>query len=269
MATLGINEIKWAKKHANPRINPRRSQSLPESSDDFISLLERYLQVVPYLAPETTRTTISHHDLHLDNIFVDPKSMQITCVIDWQSTSVCEPWFQQSYPRMLHPIKTAAAQKPSEDYLKGFSNLNEYYVSLTKSRNRQWWYDHNIRDRSLLIQLVSTLCGAWERNDIFSFRDSLIEITARWDEVAKHGEACPIHFTPKELEAHKDESEVLEGLYKVFNQLQNENLLPLGGMVRQESFEGALKINSYVKKMFIDTAQPESQKHLYSRIWPY
>ena len=268
MATMGINEIKWANQHAKPRINPRRSLEKPESPSYFISLLERYLQTTPFMAPQTIRTTFSHHDLHLDNIFVNPEYMQITCVIDWQSTSVCEPIFQQLFPRMLQPVQGSAADKPSEEHLKGHANL-DYYNTLTKSNNRKWWNDLNIRGRSLMTRPVSTLCGAWQRNDIFSFRNSLIELAARWEEVANDREVCPIRFTTEELEAHKEESEIIEGLSKVLHQLQDEDLLPLGGMIRQEIFQASQKINSHLKEMFIDYAPSEAQKELYSRIWPY
>ena len=265
---MGINEARWAEQHATPRINPRRSLEIPDSPIIFISLLERYLQTIPSLALETTRTTFFHHDMHLDNIFVNPESMQITNIIDWQSTSVCEPLFQQAFPRMLQPVQGSATDKPSEQNLKGCANL-DYYNNLTESRNRHRWNDLNAHDRSLLTRPVTTLCGAWQRNDIFSFRDSLIELAARWKEISKHGEVCPIEFTLEELEAHREESVAIEGLSAVLHQLQDEGLLPLGGMVQRETYEASLRINNYVKGMFIENAQSESQKEICSRIWPY
>jgi aminoglycoside phosphotransferase (APT) family kinase protein len=34
--------------------------------------------------------TLSHPDLHLDNIFVDPDTKRITHIIDWQSAVISD-----------------------------------------------------------------------------------------------------------------------------------------------------------------------------------
>ena len=121
----------------------------------------------------------------------------------------------------------------------------------------------------LLTEPLSLLCGAWSRNDVFSFRHALIHLAARWKEIAPATIPCPIQFTDHELELHSSELELVEGLGEVLHQLQNDNLIPLGGMVLRESYEQASHINDSIKEMFVDMAKSESQKVLYSRIWPY
>jgi hypothetical protein len=278
MVAMGINEIKWAKSFAKPRINKYRSLEELESPDDYISLLQRYLKLVPYLSPGPFRTSLSHPDLHLDNIFVDPDTRKITCIIDWQSAAASEPFFQHITPRMLLPVNatppnerldTVAAEPNKNADLNGFNSLSGLYQGLTRLKTKERWAAMNLHNRSLLIEPVSLLCGAWSRNDVFSFRHALIHIASRWQDIAPASTPCPIQFSDRELELHSNELELVEGLGEVLHQLQNDNLIPLGGMVLREDYEQALHVNNSVREMFVDMAESESQKALYSRIWPY
>ncbi|KAF1953158.1 hypothetical protein CC80DRAFT_420717 [Byssothecium circinans] len=293
LAGMGINEIKWVKAYGKPRINPYRSLEVSESPDEYISLLERYLQLVSHLSlgpSQTTlsrpvphlgpsRTTLSHPDLHLDNIFVDPDTKQITCIIDWQSASVSEPFFQHNIPRLLLPVgssntsnrlKASSGGSNATDDAERVPDLLSHYQHLTRLKNEQRWVEMAFSQNcSLLTKPVSLLCGAWSRNDVFSFRHALIHIAAQWEESMPATVPCPIQFTEKELELHNYEFELLEGLEEVLHELQNNNLIPLGGMVRREYYEQAVRINSTVKEMFVNMAESESQRVLFSRVWPY
>ncbi|KAF2124066.1 hypothetical protein P153DRAFT_412352 [Dothidotthia symphoricarpi CBS 119687] len=278
LTALGVNELQWAKTHAKPRTNPYQSLEALETPGEYISLLERYLQLVPHLSPGPSRTSLSHPDLHLDNIFVDPDTKQITCIIDWQSVSVSGLFFQHKIPRLLLPIrsyttrnclKTASDGSKATHDADGTSDLLRHYQHLTRLKNEQQWVAVTSPNRSLRIKPNSLLCGAWSRNDVFSFRHALINIVAHWEEITPVNAPCPIQFDPKELELHNDELEVVEGLGEVLHQLQDDNLIPLGGMVLPENYEQALHINNTVKEMFVNMAESESQRVLFSRIWPY
>lgn len=269
MAAMGINETQWAKTYAKPRINPHRSLEEPESPNEYMSLLDRYLQLVPHLSPPPLRTSLSHPDLHLDNMFVDPDTKKITSIIDWQSASVSEPLFQHSLPRLLLPVGLGTTNgqpdaAPEEGDAGKYSNrtvdLLNHYQCLTKLKNEQRWTAMNIRNKSLTTELLSSLCGAWTRNDVFSFRHALINIAAQWEEIAPATTHCPLLFTEKELELHSSELELVEGLGEVLHQLQNDNLIPLGGMVLRENYDQALHINNAVREMFVNMADSESRK---------
>jgi aminoglycoside phosphotransferase (APT) family kinase protein len=82
LTTTAINEIKWARAYAKPCINPHRSLEVPEAPDAYISLLDRYLQLILHLSPEPYPTSLFHPDLHLDNILVDSDIKIITRIID-------------------------------------------------------------------------------------------------------------------------------------------------------------------------------------------
>lgn len=60
---------------------------VPRNARRLHCLLEIYTALAPHLAPTPTSeqlNRISHPDLHLDNIFVDPETYCITSIIDWQ-----------------------------------------------------------------------------------------------------------------------------------------------------------------------------------------
>ncbi|KAF2805196.1 uncharacterized protein BDZ99DRAFT_114992 [Mytilinidion resinicola] len=123
-----------------------------------------------------------------------------------------------------------------------------------------------LHNRSLLINPVSLLCGAWSRNNVFSFRHALVHIAAQWEEIAPAAVPCPIQFTEKELELHNSEMELVEGLREVLHQLQNDNLIPLDGMVLRENYEQASRINNTVKEMFVNMAESDSHSLVFTNM---
>ena len=276
MAAVGINEIQWAKAHTKPQMSAYRSVEKPVSPDDYISLLNRYLQVAPYLSPGPFRTSLSHPDLHLDNIFVDSDTKKITCIIDWQSASVSEPFLQYRIPRMLLPVDRRSSNG-LETVAEGFgpgersnetADLLSHYQNLSRLKNEQRLAAVNLRNRSLSTDLISLLCSAWSKSYVFPFRHALIYVASRWKEIAPVTTPCPIQFTEQELQLHSSELELVEGLGEVLHQLQIDDLIPIGGMVPREGYEQASHVNNVVREMFVDMAQSEAQKALYSRIWP-
>ncbi|EEP76095.1 predicted protein [Uncinocarpus reesii 1704] len=269
-AALTINEMRWMQLHAKPRVNLYRSLDTPEYPDDYISLLKKFLQLVSLMSPDPSQTSLSHPDLHLDNIFVDPGTKKITCVIGWQAASISEPFLQQHIPRMLLPIGGSNSRSPvTPEDSNGTTDLLNYYQNLSRRKNNRWWAATGVSNHSVLIDTLRCMLGTWNKRDLFSFRHALIGIIARWQHIQQTSTPCPIDFTPSELQLHSDEMELLEGLSQVLHGLQNNNLISLGGMVLREDFEQTSAINQRVKKMFIDLVESQEQKELCSRIWPY
>lgn len=79
------NEISWIKKHACPRTNYYVSLKDSDLPEQALSVLSKYPEVAPYLIPNDPKSTANvlwHPDLHLDNVFVDPATCEITSIID-------------------------------------------------------------------------------------------------------------------------------------------------------------------------------------------
>ncbi|KAH7356964.1 hypothetical protein BKA65DRAFT_580178 [Rhexocercosporidium sp. MPI-PUGE-AT-0058] len=279
MVAMGMNEIQWTKTCAGPQMNYCRPTDTPELPEEYISLLERYLTLVPHLAPifqeELHSKTLCLRDLHLDNIFVDPDTKRITNIIDWQSTAVSEILFQYKAPSMLPPssgyksipepmpmgFRTGTGSGESEDILSR-------YQDLTRIKNPLRWAAIN-HPHKMVLQPLSLVSGAWSRNDVFSFRHALINIAARWQEIYPDSKTCPISFTDQELWLHNEEMELLEELGTVLRLLEDQNLIAVGGRVLRDDYERAQAVNTTVKEMFVDMGEDEQHKAFYEKLWPY
>lgn len=240
----------------------------PELSEDFLLLLKHYIQLAPHLIPkpsgETCVKTLSHPDLHIDNIFVDPVTRKITNISDWQSTSVSEIFLQRAFPPMLsldHDYPKIGEEQ-SQDLL-------DQYKGLTETCNPRRWTVVKDGHLSILTEPISLLCGACNREDIFPFRHALITVVANWPKLFPDSSPCPVHFTELELELHGKEMELIEGLEDIMYLRQEENLISLGGVVRPEHYEQAQCTNIRFKEMFISSAENEQQRALHERVWPY
>ncbi|KAG2414539.1 hypothetical protein HFD88_003730 [Aspergillus terreus] len=264
---IAKNELEWSRLHAKPRMNYHRSLDHPETPDDYISLLERYVAVAPYITSQTQDlpNRIAHPDLHLDNIFVDPDTNRITGIIDWQRASVSPTLFQRVSPQMLEVPRGEADERRQRE-----KELLDYYCRAVKVADPLRWEVDDDPCASFKRRLLSLVPCCWENENMFSLRNTLIEAIARWDEVTGHrGVSCPISFTDKELLQHQDEMELIEGVSAVMRQLDDAGLIPFGGMVRREDYERARQVSNHFKQEFVELAEDDRQRELHARVWPY
>ncbi|RDL38309.1 uncharacterized protein BP5553_02649 [Venustampulla echinocandica] len=281
MASVGINERLWARTHAVPRTNPYYPTDQAQSPESYVSLLDRYLQLIPYMAPAPAPTTLSHPDLHQDNIFVDPDTEEITCIIDWQSASVSEPYFQRSYPQILTPVESTAKDNDDDgkdgtesdpdvdNFLKRLPRLTNHYQTLTKQRNPQRWALMHDQNRYFLTKVVSSIPGSWTRDNGFGLCHDLVTATIDWEEVAPTGMPCPLYFTDEELTCHNRDLKVVADLAQVLEQLEQGGIIPDGGKVRADDYERALDASRSVKEWFVTRVESERERDFNSKVWPY
>lgn len=239
----------------------------PETPSDYITLLKDYMALSPYLAsyPSTELPNrISHPDLHLDNIFVDPGTNRITCIIDWQQACVSPISLQRSHPQMLELSALSHPGKGKDER----DLLSHYYNAIKESDPVRWKV---LADPLLQVKTnpISLVPGCWDREDLFSLRAALITAVAHWDAIGLHGTPCPVKFGEEELLRHQDEMDLLEGISTILHQLQNDGLIPLGGMVRPGYYDRAMELNNYFRNEFINLAENEHQRELHSKVWPY
>lgn len=152
---------------------------------------------------------------------------------------------------------------------KGGSDILNHYLNLTKIKDPWRWAVMSNPHSSVLTEPVSLVCGAWTRNDVFSLRHTLIYIVSIWEDLVPNSIPCPISFTDQELKLHGDEMDILEDLGIVIHQLNDDDLIPLGGRVPREYFEKAQAINNNAKSLLAAMEQDEQQKALYIKSWPY
>lgn len=255
---MGLNELAWVKSHATPRMNYYRSLSEPELPEDAISLLDRYVEISPYLVPqknsESSAAVLWHPDLHLDNVFVDPETHKITCILDWQSAFVAPIFFQCGIPEMFrHPSPLpdgfTIPERPenfsslSEDDQKNIERsmeseiMHKYYEAQTCKRAPHHWVALQQKSTPILRKPVWIVGGLWENRDLFFLRQSLIAIVKRWDELKLISSTnntdipCPISFPESELELHAKEDENMDGVAQILRLFRDQGILPVDGMI--------------------------------------
>ena len=148
----------------------------PETPNDYITLIKAFLRLSPFLAVSSNieqPNRISHPDLHLDNVFINPGTNRITYIIDWQQTSICPISLQQSYPQMLQLSIT-----PDSDQRSYERKLLDYYYNAVKETDPLRW--KVLTDPLLTVKtnLFSLVPGCWHREDLFSLRNALIKVVA-------------------------------------------------------------------------------------------
>ncbi|OJJ95250.1 hypothetical protein ASPACDRAFT_47994 [Aspergillus aculeatus ATCC 16872] len=263
---IAQNEIRWAQTHAKPRMNVRRSEEQLETAGEYIALLERYITLVPYLVREPhnheSSNQLSHPDLHLDNIFVNPATNNITAVIDWQHTAASPVDLHPLIPQMLEPTTAGTGE--------GNDSLRQIYFTKPKSLNpRHGWEALTEPHHKLRMKPTLLLPGCWQRDDLFSLRHAIIAVVAQWDEICQSGIKCPVDFTTHELQQHDEEMELIEGVSLVLRQIQEQGLLPLGGMVPRERYEDAQRLSQQFTNQFIALGEDAKQREILAKIWPY
>lgn len=340
---IGTNELRWARAHAKPRINPRHDLNKLEMPESFTSLLERYLALAPKLMPMKASSdpyiycrTLSHPDLRLDNIFVDPDTKTITHVIDWQFASVSEIFLQpllapflpdpdpvpDPFPPEDEPEKDAvepdleetkagaatddvgpdanelmtelttenlepdADESVPEDVqgemednpnspksIQRARYLHHNFQQLCKLQNPHRWAALNTHHLSTLIRPVEMVTTSWERRDILSFRDSMIDVVKQWDKIFASPSGapipCPIAFTPEELAVHDEQLENARGIIRMEHMLEWGGVMPRASAVPSENFELVSANNRTFKQHFVDLAENDEERRVHEMVWPY
>lgn len=123
-------------------MNYYRSCQKQELPEDGISLLMQYMDVASNLVPLSTDESTSanvlwHPDLHLDNIFVDPDTHQITRIVDWQSACVAPLFYHSNVPRLCRhprPVREGwvVSEPPTTTRLLETVTDSEVFIGLAK-----------------------------------------------------------------------------------------------------------------------------------------
>lgn len=292
---LGRNEIAYIESHAIPRMNYYRSIKTKEYPEDGLALLDKYMKVAPYLAPQLTNgagseeapssNVLMHPDLHLDNIFVDPETLQVTRIVDWQSARVAPLFYHADVPRMCAhrgPLQEGwgVPERPEDfdslsvEEQRKIDNdlesqiLHKYYEAQVYKRAPRYWSVLKNMRIPILRKPVWLVTGVWENRDLFFLRESLMSLFAHWEELVP-GVPCPINFTIEDVELHFKEEENMNGVGKMLTLFRDESVLPVDGMVEPKDYDIAQENSRKFKDIFIGLAKDDEERELFTKLWPY
>lgn len=288
---MATNEMRFIKTHARPRMNYHRSSTEPELPEEVLNLLDRYLQLAPAMVPplgtdDTHSPTLWHPDLHLDNVFVDPESKQITRIIDWQSAAVMPFFYQCGVSRMFQHPGTVAdgwalselpenydsldqSEKAKIDSDRKSETCHKYYEAETKSKNPRHWAALQLDNADVRTEPSRLVVNVWEDRDVFFLRRALLSIVEQWQDLCPESDICPVSFNEQELALHAAEEESMSNVGEILRLFRENWGLPPNGMVDPTEFDQIRTAVAELRNSFIGGADDEAERELFAKLWPY
>lgn len=246
---MGHNELAWIDSHATPRMNYYRSIHDRELPEHGVSILQKYLNVSAYLVPSSSDCPSSanvlwHPDLHLDNIFVDPDTFQITRIVDWQSACVAPLFYHSGVPKLCRhpgPVREGWVIPELPENLKDLDEdeqrriendlesetLHKYYEAQVCRRAPLYWAVLQQPTVPILRKPVWLVSGVWKNHDLFFLREALIAIAAHWDGISPDI-PCPISFGSEDIELQSKEEENINGVGQMLQIFREQGVLWMG-----------------------------------------
>ncbi|KDQ13349.1 hypothetical protein BOTBODRAFT_111670 [Botryobasidium botryosum FD-172 SS1] len=217
-------EQQWLQTFARPRASddPFRLTDEEESPQTHISMLDRFLSVVPFLKPPTDimPLTLWHPDLHNGNVMVERDGLpEITGIIDWQhmwigprfmraqfspifayggtmiDIGITKPELPPGYDELS---AEAQADARTQLHLVGRHKIYEYMV---RKDHPQHFAVLSYPHLRILGALFHCAPRTWT-DGIPPLRQALLEVAHEWEALAGPGVPCPLTFEKDELEAH-------------------------------------------------------------------
>ncbi|KAE8344479.1 hypothetical protein BDV24DRAFT_149024 [Aspergillus arachidicola] len=174
--------------------------------NNHIELLEKFITLLPYILPtgEATRPTLMHHDLHLDNMFVDSADpTKISSIIDWQAVYISPLFLQARFPSVfdcddLYPWGAVQPELPDD-----FDTLSPTEKELAREahdrlRLKKFYELASRKFNPLLVKAMDAmqndddptsyifyLVGQSSSDSLVPLRELLVRIYENWDQIAK------------------------------------------------------------------------------------
>lgn len=226
-----------------------------------------------------------HTDLHMGNIFVSEEDhTQITCLIDWQSTSIAPLFLQARWPVFLSPPEGYREGTERPKLPANFDDLdaNEKKIALfekdraTSSKAYEVATYLNNRDAYTakweifdpLGELFARMGDTWD-DGIVPLRTCLIQIVDNWGQMGLP-DPCPIHFTSAERTSHEKQfseytqwHEIQEFAQKYLD-TDAEGWIPPGADWAKKRLQNKALLELMIERL--ETQMPEGEVR---RMWPF
>lgn len=250
--------------------------------------VDLYLQIYKHVAPSDTdirKPAIWHQDLHVENIFVDPKApTRVTSIIDWQSTEIAPFFVQARVPQFLeHEGPRAEGLErprlaPNFDTLESVEQQRVNRLTLDqglwvaykiwiRARNPAFWKALEFQETAAFELLLCARTVLEDGEAIYAarFLDLLEEGDAS---VRDSGVEIPADIA---AEIRSDSKDALEGM-KAMSMIKATigDLFPERGVVRAEQYKHAKNALAQCKEQIVDMyARSDADRAAWDASWPF
>ncbi|DAA78638.1 TPA_exp: Uncharacterized protein A8136_2423 [Trichophyton benhamiae CBS 112371] len=235
------------------------------SAEKKLEALQYYSQIQDILLPrEPSLNTVHlwHNDLHDENIFVDPDSLEVQGIIDWQSTHIAplaDHCLDPSFLGYEGPDVGDNLEKPeltdAIKALKGEERETAVAEYLDKSAAGN------------LLHLSRRIFEAGEPH----FLALLLDLRDEWTNSGTS--LFPLKFTDKEVDSIEADVERAELGVRTMKLIERRlgNLWPEKGVVEHENYEAAKAALRQVKSEIIDEFKtyPGWNSEVFESLWPF
>ncbi|KAJ5558313.1 kinase-like protein, partial [Penicillium sp. DV-2018c] len=246
-----------------------------KNPEEYIDLVRKYLAMTPYLLPKDPalhKPTLRHPDLYPNNIFISPETGAISCIIDWQHTTVEPRLLVAGYPRAFEnpdPEESPDLKEPSLplDYDALSTEVKAEADELFRRRLLSYYYrifngglnkahlnaltDPLLRPRRHLIEWAGR---QWSGN-LVTLKGALIRMAQYWPHLETNGLPCPQWF----------EMNAVVNLWREQIGGVNED-----GWVSNEQYEEAVRKVAEPKESLIALAEGDQEDiELLEKGWPF
>lgn len=285
-------EIEWLRSIAlpYPRHSPLYRSERENSPATHIDLLQRCLQIIPFLPdpPEYSKFCVWNPDLNASNILVDNTGpLTPRCYLDWQLATVdtlldiSEPSFLDYAGGKYIQIGDDPARPPRLP--AGFDQLPEAEKVIAKKEQRlampSTYYHHATKHWNPALDAArSSPWQAWYHtfleypqytweDGVAPLKQALIDMCKVWDDIAP-GTTCPISFDPVEVRMNG-----LDFVGWVREQsvqfLRKKIGLGADGWVEENKLEDARRRNREALEQTVAELDHEEDKAYIRRRWPF
>ena len=221
----------------------------------------------------------------MGNIFVSQEDhTRITCLIDWQSTSISPLTLQARWPVFLSPPEgyregpehpklpenfddLDADDKNIALFIKDKAKLAKAYEIATYLNNRDA-YTAKWEIFSPLRELFRRIGDTWD-DGVVPLRTCLIQIVENWGQMG-FSDPCPIHFTAAEIASHENQYLDYTRWYEIQQFAQNyldtdaEGWVPPGVNWAEKRSR-----NKALLELMIERLESQTSAEEVRRMWPF
>lgn len=216
-----------------------------------------------------------HDDLHMENIFVDPKDpATILSIIDWQSTFVAPLYDRNLIPSYLHydGPDTKGIEEPPIPRLPSDPSEKAAAIALLDAQMLAVSFK-----RYLQMKMPAVFDAVmWQESDAFDIVNATRDLLANPESYCLYTlamwEQSPVEITAverQEILRDMEDTEKSAHIMQVIKEALGD-LFPDKGLVRPEDYEDTKAALRQVKKQVIeDFSQSEADRREWERCWPF
>ncbi|KAL5499063.1 hypothetical protein ACEPAH_1581 [Sanghuangporus vaninii] len=305
MTAAARREIAWISKFA--KMDKKRSSFYPPAYQPsaHVALLERYLEVIPHLAPsdtDVTRTALVYDDSSQANIFISEDKLaegkiEISAVIDWSCTAVRPLFMAARWPKFAkHPSphtmpphsggeSDGAGDVPPRNFDASLCKeelfdaqadlelrtLHDHYGKACAQRNPEYYRAMSFNNRELVEMMVDFSGRTWTDDLYAPLQTCLAYISQHWTRLVPQTPLpTSLQFTHQDFARIKDETHAWRTSARNMSFLRNAlKIQDEDCWVHPDDFVRATALNSELKKGFVEMARSETQKESLEKAWPF